>query len=154
MQTNCVCHPNIFRLCLSLSADIQYKNWYSNPLSAKAFHYSKHPEECARNFWLLQLPECILFRHFLQKTDRDVATAVPQKVRKHHVFIFPGIGTTLWRNPEAYSPNSFADTGTPIPNRLKTSNHCNTNPQSHPSPFIASDYSSISALKTAPNQHW
>ena len=39
------------------------------------------------NLRFLQLPERILFRHFLQETDWNVATAISQNVGKHHIAI-------------------------------------------------------------------
>ena len=47
----------------------------------------EYTKERTGNLRFLQLPERILFRHFLQETDWNVATAIPQNVGKHHIAI-------------------------------------------------------------------
>lgn len=51
------------------------------------FTTQKYTKERTGNLRFLQLPERILFRHFLQETDWNVATAIPQNVGKHHIAI-------------------------------------------------------------------
>lgn len=53
----------------------------------KHFTTQEYTKERTGNLRFLQLPERILFRHFLQETDWNVATAIPQNVGKHHIAI-------------------------------------------------------------------
>lgn len=53
----------------------------------KHFTTQEYTKERTGNLRFLQLPERILFRHFLQETDWNVATAIPQNVEKHHIAI-------------------------------------------------------------------
>lgn len=46
----------------------------------KHFTTQEYTKERTGNLRFLQLPERILFRHFLQETDWNVATAIPQNV--------------------------------------------------------------------------
>ena len=65
-----------------------YLRVYGTGIGVQIHHPQEHfiaqeyTEERTGNLRFLQLPERILFRYFLQKTDRDVAPTIPQKIGK------------------------------------------------------------------------
>ena len=71
----------------AINRTILYERAGGGLLRGQAMPTQEYTKERTGNLRFLQLPERILFRHFLQETDWNVATAIPQNVGKHHIAI-------------------------------------------------------------------